>query len=431
MRAAGVPLRVGILAGGGGLPREIAESVLSRGGQVLVVAIEEEVDQRFDGLPHVFVRWGQVGKISAEMRRAGCTEMLIAGKARRPDLRRMKPDLGFFLALSAVLRSIASGGDDALLRGVVRHFERQGFRVIGPAEAAPELLVGPGPLGRFAPRPNDDADIAAGFDIIRCLGPFDIGQGAVVADGRVLAIEGAEGTDAMLARVAAMRKARAVTERIGVLVKSPKPGQELRVDLPAIGPETVTRAEAAGLSGIAVVAGQTIGIERREIMARADGVSLFVYGAERAASNEVKFADGLHKTLARVRTLGRVGLRARDRADALLGAAVACALKPWDAGVCVVAVRGHVLAVEASEGAASTIERTGALRQWGRRKRRAGAAVLAGSRDIEPAAIAAAAAAGLAGFAMDGAEPSHDVVDAAARSGMFVASVSMNQAEPE
>ncbi len=419
------PSRVGILAGGGSLPREVAESVIARGGYAHLVAIAGESTENLDDLPHSVVRWGEVGRITSELRRAGCRHLVIIGSARRPDLGRLKPDLGFFLALPAVLRSIASGGDDILLRGVIGHFEKQGVRVIGPAEVAPELLVGQGVLGHVAPTRENEADIRLGFDIVHRLGPFDIGQGVVISGGRILAIEGAEGTDSMLARVAERRDVAPCTggARHGVFVKRPKPGQELRVDLPAIGPETVSRVAAAGLAGIAVLAGRTLAACRGELVLRADNTRIFVVGAKPAEPREEHPLPIASKPTPRLARFGHVTPRARDHEEAARGAGITRALEPWDVGRCVVVIRRHVLAVETGEPAASTILRAGSLRQWGRSRRRNGVAVMASGREIDNALIEAAVTARLAGIAFMGAPPPASVTLAANRSRLFIAAI--------
>ena len=157
------------------------------------------------------------------------------------------------------------GGDDHLLTGMARMLEDHGFRLLGAHEVAPEILVAEGALGQISPSQQDMADIARGFDVLRTIGPFDIGQAVVVANSHVLAVEAAEGTDQMLARVAELRRSRRVRHPgIGVLVKAPKPGQDRRFDLPSIGPRTIDGVIAAGLAGIAVVAGGTIVAEPQE-----------------------------------------------------------------------------------------------------------------------------------------------------------------------
>ena len=193
--------RIGILAGGGRLPLMIAESVAARGGTVHIVGIEGEADPAIARFPHTWVNWGQIGRMVATLRGEGGRDLVIAGAVTRPDLRRIRPDAGFFRSLPQILRLLA-GGDDSVLTRVVRFFEGNGLEVRGVHEVAPDLLAGAGRLGSIALSEADRADAELGFAVRRALGPVDAGQAVVVARGRVLAIEGAEGTDAMLQRVA-------------------------------------------------------------------------------------------------------------------------------------------------------------------------------------------------------------------------------------
>jgi DUF1009 family protein len=399
---------VGILAGGGSLPREIAEHVVARGGAVHIVALAGEAGEDLSPFPVTTVAWGKIGAMLGALRSAGCRKLVIVGSVRRPDLAALRPDLGFLRNLPSILRIIRSGGDDGVLSRVVRFFEEQGFEVVGPGDVAPDLIVKEGPLGHVAARPEIAADVALGFDVIRALGPFDVGQAVVVAGGRLEAIEGAEGTDAMLKRVAAQRKGRPT--RSGVLVKRPKPGQELRVDLPAIGPGTVQAASEARLAGIAVLAGGVLAAGREQLVADADANGLFVQGfRERGARGAARATQEW-----RCVSLNNRAPNAQESADAGKGADLIKALGPLVSSRGAVVDRGHVLAVESGEGVAALIERAGALRQWGRQRwgRATGVAVLRSGADLEPA-IADAAAARLSGLvAMEMPPPGPEPVDA-------------------
>jgi len=172
------------------------------------------------------------------------------------------------------------GGDDRLLKGVAAIFEEHGFRLVGAHQIAPDILMPEGPLGRERPTAGDHADIATALALLNATSPFDVGQAVVVASARVLAIEAAEGTDRMLARIAELRRGGRIAPGSGqgVLVKAAKRGQDQRVDLPSIGPHTVEAAAGAGLAGIAVVAGSTIIAEPEATAAAADRERLFVIG---------------------------------------------------------------------------------------------------------------------------------------------------------
>jgi DUF1009 family protein len=399
------PRVVGIVAGGGSLPREIAEHVQANGGTVHIVSILGEGDRDLSDFPLTKVGWAQIGGMVRALRNAAVTEMVIVGSVRRPDLAAIKPDLGFFLNLPAIARVVATTGDDGVLSGVVRFFESKGFKVVSPIDVAPGLLVGEGPIGSLKAEAHEMVDIARGFDVVRALGPFDVGQAVVVTHGRLEAIEGAENTDAMLSRLALQRRLPqgGVGSRRGVLVKRPKPRQEMRVDMPAIGPGTVTRALEAGLRGVAVLAKGAIALGREELARSADAGGLFIEGAvDRGVA--IASATPLDFSPAFVR-LGDTPAVAGQLADAARGAALLHALKPFrDSGGSVID-RGHVLCVECGEGIAALIARSGALRQWGRRRWARRSAVAVVSAAVAPdlaSVISAATSAQLAGVAVVG-----------------------------
>jgi DUF1009 family protein len=178
----------------------------------------------------------------------------------------------------------ARSGDDALMRVILQEFEREGFTVVGPEAAFAGLLAPAGVLGAHAPDETMHADMVKAAAVAAALGKWDVGQGCVVCEGLVLALEAAEGTDAMLARVAALPAAvrGSGADRRGVLVKRTKPIQERRIDLPTIGVSTIEGAAAAGLAGVAVEAGGALIVDRDDVIARADALGLFVFGFDPA-----------------------------------------------------------------------------------------------------------------------------------------------------
>jgi DUF1009 family protein len=415
--------RTGILAGGGSLPREIAESVAARGNAVHIVAIDGEADASFGTLPLTRVNWGQIGGMLKALKTARAEDLVIVGRVRRPDPLRLRTDLGFYMNLPAIARIVASGGDDSVLRKVVRFFETQGLRVVSPAEAAPELVMGEGPLGAAAPSPEDAADIAKGFALVRALGRHDIGQSVIVTGGAIEAIEGAEGTDGMLARVGLARRAAGAARR-GILVKRTKPGQDLRVDMPAIGPETITRVVDTGLKGVAVEAGRVLVALRRETVERADAAGVFVAGCEDVRAMDAVPRDNLADRYS-FPALGRVAPHARHRSDVAKGAAVLESLEPFGVGRAVVVVRGHVLAVEAGEGVGAAVERAVRLRQWGSLpRRRRGVLVVRDAAELSADVIRALGEARYGGAVALAqackAAAIDDAIAAADRAGLFI-----------
>jgi DUF1009 family protein len=282
--------RIGILAGGGRLPLMIAESVAARGQGVHIVGIEGEADPDIARFPHTWVNWGQIGRMVATLRQEGAAELVIAGAVTRPNLWRIRPDAGFFASLPQIVGLLA-GGDDSVLSRVVRFFEAKGLEVRGVHEVAPDLLAGAGRMGAVTLGQEDAADAELGFAVRQALGAVDAGQAVAVAQGRVLAIEGAEGTDAMLLRVAALPARNATGMRCGVLAKGPKPRQELRVDMPAIGPRTIEAAAAAGLAGVAVEAGAVLILDRADAVRSADAAGCALIGLERRTAPAAVRAD--------------------------------------------------------------------------------------------------------------------------------------------
>lgn len=268
-----------IIAGRGALPLTLARACAAEGRPFAIFGIVGAAAPEIAAFPHRWVALGAIGGLFAALRATGCESVVLAGPIDRPDFRRLRLDRTG-LRLLPQLVAAARGGDDGLLALVVRLIEAEGFRVLGAEDVLADLLPGEGALGRHLPSARDRDDIAIGARVVRLLGALDVGQGAVVCDGLVLAVEAAEGTDAMLARCATLPEAirGQPSRRRGVLVKLMKRGQERRVDLPTIGPGTVAHAAAAGLAGIAVEAGRTLLLERAALCAEADARGLFVCG---------------------------------------------------------------------------------------------------------------------------------------------------------
>jgi DUF1009 family protein len=203
----------------------------------------------------------------------------MAGVVQRPDFSKLAMDLRGISILPRLLLE-ARKGDDAILRTMVHEFEKEGFRVEGVQDVAGRLTLPAGPLGRISPTDGHLEDIQKALATAKAIGALDIGQGAVVARGLVLAVEAQEGTDAMLRRCAELPTTIRGTPEApcGVLAKAPKPIQERRVDLPTMGLATVHRAAKAGLAGIVGEAGGMIVLDRDTVIAEADALGLFIYG---------------------------------------------------------------------------------------------------------------------------------------------------------
>jgi DUF1009 family protein len=270
--------RLGIIAGGGGFPGRVAAAAQAAGREVFIVGLEGFAEAAVIGAyPHAMARIGAAGRIIGLLRENGCRELVLIGRVRRPSFFELRPDAVGARLLARVGR-VAFGGDDTLLAAVVKVLGEEGFAVLGAHEVLTEALAPAGLLTRIAPDAQAMGDIARGVAVCRALGAADVGQGCVVQQGLVLAVEAIEGTDAMLARAGRLGRGGPG----GVLVKLVKPGQERRADLPTLGPATIAHAAAAGLRGIAFEAGGALLAERDAAVQAADAAGLFLIGIDPA-----------------------------------------------------------------------------------------------------------------------------------------------------
>ena len=267
------PPKLGIIAGGGALPARLAAAAKAAGRAVFVVMLDGHAnDPTLESYPQTTLRLGAAAKILDAMRAEDCVDIVLAGKVARPSFSAMRPDWRATKLLMKV--GMKALGDDGLLRLVGQELEREGFRLIGAHEILTDLAVEEGVLGTVQPDEQAMSDAKHGLSVARILGQADVGQGCVVQQGLVLALEAIEGTDEMLRR-SALYKREGVG---GVLVKSAKPQQDKRLDLPAIGLKTIEESHKAGLRGIALLAGGTMIIDREAVLARADALGMFIVG---------------------------------------------------------------------------------------------------------------------------------------------------------
>ena len=268
--------RIGILAGGGRLPLMIAESVAARGAGVHIVGIEGEADPAIARFPHTWVNWGQIGRMVATLRGEGGAELVIAGAVTRPDLWRIRPDAGFFTSLPQILRLLA-GGDDSVLTRVVRFFEGKGL------QRARRARGGARPAGGCWTHRRASTLSAAGprrrrARLCRAAGawaPSTPARRWSWRGGKVLAIEGAEGTDAMLERVAAPAPA-AAGRGAGAACwrKGRSPARSCASTCRPSGRAPSSRRPRRGLAGVAVEAGAVLVLDRAETIRVADAAGL-------------------------------------------------------------------------------------------------------------------------------------------------------------
>lgn len=274
--------KLGLIAGGGALPLSVAARCEAVGRPVFLVRLAGFADPHLARYPGIDAGIAEIGKVLSALKKAGCDAVCFAGTVNRPDFKALKPDFRGATLLPGIVAAAAKG-DDALLRKILSVFEAEGYAI----EGADDILGGEtlplGALGAVEPTPAQLADLRKALYVAEKAGELDIGQGAVVCDGLVLAVEAQEGTDAMLARVAGLpvdlRGSGA--DRKGALGKAPKPIQDLRVDMPVMGARTVELAAAAGLAGVGGVAGKLIVIDRAGVIEAANRLGLYVWGEMR------------------------------------------------------------------------------------------------------------------------------------------------------
>ncbi len=273
--------KLGLIAGGGDLPIWLARQCQTVGRPLFVIRLKGMADPALKAFDGVEAGIAELGKGFVALKAAGCEAICLAGVVKRPDFSALKPDWRGLKALPGAIAA-ARKGDDALLRFLIAEFESEGFHVEGAHEVAGGMTLARGPLGRLAPGPDHRLDMHKAFHVAGEIGRLDVGQGAVVCEGLVLAVEAQEGTDAMLERCAGLPQAlRGSPEaRRGVLAKRPKPIQEQRVDLPAIGVATVQGAARAGLAGIVGEAGKALVMDHEAVAEAADALGLFVHGLD-------------------------------------------------------------------------------------------------------------------------------------------------------
>ncbi len=275
--------KLGLIAGGGALPLAIAARCEAEGRPVFVVRLTSFADPHLIRYPGLEAGMAEIGRVLAALKAADCVAVCFAGTVNRPDFKALKPDLKGALVLPGIIAA-ATKGDDALLRKILSVFENEGYAIEGADDILGGETLTVGALGSVTPDEAQLSDLRKALHVAEKAGELDIGQGAVVCDGLVLAVEAQEGTDAMLARVTGLPgDLRGATGNPkGALGKAPKPIQDLRIDMPVIGAQTIEMAAAAGLAGVGGVAGKLILIDRAAIIEAADRLGLFVWGEDRS-----------------------------------------------------------------------------------------------------------------------------------------------------
>lgn len=374
-------LPISILAGGGNLPLEVARSLRRQGRAVQIVAVSGLPSADFEGFPTTTVAILEIGSMLRALRANGACEMVIAGHAFRPDLRTWAIDWGFFRNFLTIL-SLTRGGDDRVLRRVAAFFERNGMTVRGIGEIVPELLT---PAGVLTGAGSDVEHAAAqrGLELVLGLGHFDVGQAVCVDGEQISAIEGAEGTNGLLERLSPITTKNAAR----ALVKAAKPAQDMRLDLPTIGPETIEKCAAAGVTTVAVEAGRSLIVDRKQTLAKAEAASITVIGLPAPQTIASDRPTGCALPTGRLSNLTRAAASRQLGRDAAKGLRLLATLEAFAPARAAVVARENVLAINLGEATRPFVQRTERLGQWGDRRektKRNRTLIIRSLQDIEP-----------------------------------------------
>lgn len=266
--------KIGILAGGGELPKELAYRLKEQKRAFFIIGFEGFVEPYWlHDFPHQRMRLAGIGKILRVLRQEKCEELILIGPIKRPSWRDFRPDFEGARLLARLGKAIFLG-DNGLLASIISLLEEEGFRIRGAHEFLFDKKEKEGPLGLIKPQKQDLNDISYGKNFLKIIAPFDIGQACIVHLGRILAVEGAEGTDQMIARYGQLED----SYKGAILVKMPKIGQDLRVDMPTIGPNTIEYAARAGLKVIAFLGEETLFLEKDFCVQKANNLEICLYG---------------------------------------------------------------------------------------------------------------------------------------------------------
>ncbi|MCB1681610.1 MAG: UDP-2,3-diacylglucosamine diphosphatase LpxI [Rhodospirillales bacterium] len=265
--------KLGILAGGGILPLELAQECTSKGIEIFIVGFEGQTSPELKPLyKHFWTGLGAAGSIIRALKEQNISDLVLAGSIRRPWLSELRPDLKGLEILTRI--GMGAFGDNSLLTLLKKELEKEGFTIHGVQKFAENMLAKEGVFSRRKPDKSEWQTIKKGLEVSQIIGSLDIGQSVVVQEGLVLGVEAVEGTDKLISRCAELQKKR----KGAILVKTCKPQQDRDLDLPTIGPDTVRKAGEAGFSGIAVQAGAALVLDPQTVAEYADKYNMFVIG---------------------------------------------------------------------------------------------------------------------------------------------------------
>ena len=293
--------KLGIIAGGGHLPKQLIDHCHQEGRPFALVCLKDSaLPETIGNEQCLWIRLGEAGKAISFFKKEGVREIVMIGGVKRPSLFHLRPD--WWTAKFLVKIGFKAFGDDNLLTSVINYIETEGFKIIGIHDVMGNILAGEGVLGKYRPDKQALDDIDHGLKIALGLGALDVGQSVVVQQGIVLGVEAVEGTDELIKRCKNLARSGVG----GVLIKTKKPNQEQRADLPTIGVQTVINAYESGLRGIAVQSGKTLIVDQDSVVKKADelGIKLTRENFAEAGKN-IKYFPGVEGWFDRINEYGK------------------------------------------------------------------------------------------------------------------------------
>lgn len=266
-------MKYGLIAGGGNFPLMVLESARREGHEMVTVAIREEASPEVEkqAAECHWISLGQLSKLIGIFHKSGIAEAMLAGRVQHKQIfSAIRPDW----RLLKLLGSLRRKNTDSLLGALANVLEDEGIRLLDSTFLLQRNLAKKGPNTKRGPSGNEAADIQYGLDVAGALAGFDIGQSVVICEQACVAVEAMEGTDALLLRAGELANGRKLT-----LVKVAKPKQDMRFDVPTIGPQTIRKMEQVGATALAITAGKTLLLDKDELLDRGNAARIAVVGS--------------------------------------------------------------------------------------------------------------------------------------------------------
>jgi DUF1009 family protein len=266
--------KIGVIAGNGSLPKELLLHLANRNIKSFTVALSDIADEEVTEVgEYIWSKVTTVGKIFEYFKQNEVKQIILIGGMKRPSFISLIPDLTGLKLLNR-LRKLSNAGDNSMFNEIINFIEENNFQLLGIDEVIPELLAEKGAIGKIEPNKKQLLDIEYGCKIAKEIGRLDIGQAVVVQHSATIGVEASEGTDGLIKRCANLQ----FDGKGAILIKTKKPNQDRRIDLPSIGIKTIETLSQLGYAGVAVEAGSSLIIDKESTLDAANKLGVFVFG---------------------------------------------------------------------------------------------------------------------------------------------------------